>query len=51
MRRGFDEGAGRYLGLVLGERPIVSVPDGIDEQTQRVIKENANALGVAIRVR
>ena len=29
----------------------VSVPDGIDEQTQRVIKENANALGVTIRVR
>ena len=29
----------------------VSVADGIDEQTQRVIKENANALGVTIRVR
>ena len=29
----------------------VSVPDGIEEQTQRVIKENANALGVTIRVR
>nr|WP_261429409.1 hypothetical protein [Xiamenia xianingshaonis] len=29
----------------------VNVPDGIDEQTQRVIKENANALGVTIRVR
>lgn len=29
----------------------VNVPDGIDEQAQRVIKENANALGVTIRVR
>jgi len=29
----------------------VSVADGIDEQTQRVIKKNANALGVTIRVR
>ena len=29
----------------------VSVPDGIDKQTKRVIKENANALGVTIRVR
>ena len=29
----------------------VSVPNGIDEQTQRVIKEKSNALGVMIRVR
>lgn len=29
----------------------VSVPDGIDEQAQSVIKENANALGVTIRVK
>lgn len=38
---GYDEGAGRYLGLVFGERPITSMHEGLVAQRGKVLEQLA----------
>lgn len=38
---GYDEEKGRYLGLVLGERPVVSMRDGLVVQRERALEQLA----------